>query len=93
MVSRVSRGCARTVPTLLATADRGGGFLSNGVFSVVKRGLFLLPRQFRAAFMRLSGLGNTCGVAGGIPDVTKLALRADFASFLLFVVSVSVSIL
>ena len=28
MVSRVSRVCVSTVPTSLATADRGGGFLS-----------------------------------------------------------------
>ena len=67
------------------------GVLSDSVFTVVKSGLFLLPRQFRAAFMRLSGLGRTCGVAGGTPDVTNFALRADFAPFLLYVVSIYIS--
>ena len=80
------------VPTLLSTADRGGRVHSNHVFFVIKSGLFFLPRaKLRAAFVRMSGMGRTCGVAGGTPDVTRIALRADFASFLLSFVSVYVS--
>ena len=69
-----------------------GGFFPNCVFFVIKSGLFFLPRaKLRAAFVRMSGMGRTCGVAGGTPDVTRIALRADFASFLLSFVSVYVS--